>query len=85
MFIFLHAGDVVELHDKLVQTFGGSHGLRDAGLLASAVAQAQTSIGGHYLHPTIAEIAATRAGWTSAPGTTGCSVSCCINARVRLT
>jgi death-on-curing protein len=36
----------------------GSHGVRDPGLLASAIATAETSVGGVYLHPSLAEMAA---------------------------
>ena len=30
---FLTTNDVLYLHDALIDAFGGSHGLRDAGLL----------------------------------------------------
>jgi death-on-curing protein len=38
---FLGVAAVEALHDEQIARFGGSHGLRDAGLLASAVARAE--------------------------------------------
>jgi hypothetical protein len=35
---FLTLDDVLALHDELVQRYGGTPGLRDAGLLESALA-----------------------------------------------
>jgi hypothetical protein len=35
---FLSVEDVLSLHLELVERYGGEHGLRDMGLLASAVA-----------------------------------------------
>jgi len=39
------------LHERLIQVTGGSSGLRDPGLLASAVARAQASFEGKDLYP----------------------------------
>ena len=47
---FLDVDDVVELHAMQIEEFGGGEGLRDRGLLESAVAQPQASIGGEYVH-----------------------------------
>lgn len=50
---------VVEaLHARLIDLFGGSHGLRDPGLLESALAQPQASFGGVPLHNDVWEMAA---------------------------
>jgi len=45
-------------HERQIELYGGSHGLRDPGALESAVATAQVTFGGEYLHPTIPEMAA---------------------------
>jgi len=39
------------LHERLIQLTGGSSGLRDPGLLASAVARPQASFDGEELYP----------------------------------
>ncbi|MFM2429788.1 MAG: hypothetical protein RLZZ511_1001 [Cyanobacteriota bacterium] len=49
---------VLALHDQQIQVFGGSSGIRDLGLLESALAQPLASFGGEFLHPTIADQAA---------------------------
>jgi death-on-curing protein len=48
--VFLDVDDVLELHAMQLEEFGGGAGLRDRGLLESAVAQPQASIGGEYAH-----------------------------------
>lgn len=50
---FLTLDEVIEIHEQQVETYGGSHGLRDAGALESAVAVPQATFGGEYLYPTI--------------------------------
>lgn len=55
---FLKRRFVVEYHSRLVDLFGGSHGLRDAAGLDSALAQAQASFDGQYLHHDVFEMAA---------------------------
>jgi death-on-curing protein len=47
---FLAVDDVLRMHRRQLARFGGSDGLRDRGLLESAVAQAQASFGGTYVH-----------------------------------
>ena len=47
---FLTLEDVMALHDELIQRYGGSKGLRDAGLLEAALALPQAGFGGHYFH-----------------------------------
>jgi len=48
--VFLDVDDVLELHAMQLEEFGGGAGLRDRGLLESAVAQPQASLGGEYVH-----------------------------------
>ena len=55
---FLTVEEALEMHRQSVERFGGSPGLRDMGLLQSALATPQTSFGGQYLHATLAEMAA---------------------------
>lgn len=55
---FLSAEDVLTLHADQVDLYGGEHGVRDMGLLDSAVAQPQASFGGQYLHNDLFEMAA---------------------------
>ena len=43
---------------SLVEKYGGSMGIRDAGLLHSAVAMPQASFGGEFLHKDLFEMAA---------------------------
>lgn len=50
---YLSAKDVLLLHNMAVDESGGSHGLRDLGLLESAVARPQSSFGGEDLYPDI--------------------------------
>jgi len=55
---YLSLAQVIRLHQRIISETGGSNGLRDLGLLESAVAQPQQSFGGEDLHPTLAGKAA---------------------------
>ena len=55
---FLSVEDVLSLHAEQIDLYGGDRGLRDMGLLASAVAQPRATFGGEYLHGDIFEMAA---------------------------
>jgi len=55
---FLTVEEVLDLHEQLVGRFGGGHGLRDLGMLASAVAMPQAGFGDSYLHEDLFEMAA---------------------------
>ena len=55
---FLTAEEVEQIHKRVVAEFGGSAGIRDRGLLESAIAQPQMTFGGEYLHPSVPEMAA---------------------------
>jgi len=48
--LFLDADDVIEIHATQLAVYGGLAGLRDRGLIESAVGQPQTSFGGEYVH-----------------------------------
>lgn len=50
---YLSSEDVLLLHNMAIDESGGSHGLRDLGLLESAVARPQASFGGEDLYPNI--------------------------------
>ena len=56
--IFLTVDEVVEIHHDQIDLYGGSHGLRDRGVLESAVATPAATFGGEYLHASIPQIAA---------------------------
>ena len=51
--IFLTTSQVLFIHVRAVKRFGGSHGIRDIGLVESAVARPHASFGGEYLYKTI--------------------------------
>jgi death on curing protein len=55
---FLTISQVLDIHQRQIQRFGGTSGVRDEGLLDSALAQPQATFGGELLHPTIHEQAA---------------------------
>ena len=56
--IVLTLSEVVGLHEKLIAATGGSPGIRDIGLLESAVLSCSQTFGGEDLYPTILEKAA---------------------------
>ncbi len=56
--LFLTLDDIIESHQNQIDTYGGSHGIRDIGLLESAIAHPEVSFGGQYLHADIFEMAA---------------------------
>lgn len=49
---------VLAIHDDMVERYGGSFGIRDLGLIQSAIARPQASFGGEDLYPTIIDKAA---------------------------
>jgi death-on-curing protein len=55
---FLSLEKLLEIHQIQITEFGGSHGVRDIGLLQSATAMPQAQFGGQYLHPDLYEMAA---------------------------
>jgi death-on-curing protein len=48
---------VLALHADQIRRYGGSAGIRDLGLLQSALAMPLASFGGQYLHPSLHEMA----------------------------
>ena len=50
--------EVIELHRLVLDQTGGSPGIRDLGMLQSALAQPQMTFGGAELYPTLEEKAA---------------------------
>lgn len=55
---FLSLEDVFLIHDEQLEAYGGIQGIRDRGLLESAVMMPQASFGGEYLHQNLFEMAA---------------------------
>lgn len=55
---FLDLDRALRMHRSLIEAYGGSDGLRDAGLLESALAMPQASFDGQYLHADLFEMAA---------------------------
>jgi death-on-curing protein len=55
---FLSVEDVIFLHDEQLVRFGGAAGIRDQGLLESAVGMPQASFGGEFLHADLFAMAA---------------------------
>ncbi|HOX39598.1 MAG TPA: type II toxin-antitoxin system death-on-curing family toxin [Candidatus Brocadiia bacterium] len=55
---FLSLGDVLEIHRDQIGRYGGGAGVRDMGLLQSALAVPRSSFGGRYLHGDLFEMAA---------------------------
>ncbi len=55
---FLTLDDVLESHAEQIANYGGSDGIRDQGLLESAIAQPMSMFDGQYLHADIFEMAA---------------------------
>ena len=48
--VFLTLAEVIEVHVDQIRRYGGPAGLRDLGLLQSALAQPQASFAGQWLH-----------------------------------
>ncbi|HZH75622.1 MAG TPA: type II toxin-antitoxin system death-on-curing family toxin [Archangium sp.] len=55
---FLTLEDVLDIHTQQLARFGGGEGMRDLGLLESALAQPQATFGGEYVHQSLWEMAA---------------------------
>jgi death on curing protein len=56
--LFLTLDEVLSLHAMQIRLFGGSSGLRDIGLLESAIGNVEATFGGELLHETLFEMAA---------------------------
>ncbi|MDA0265597.1 MAG: type II toxin-antitoxin system death-on-curing family toxin [Cyanobacteria bacterium] len=58
MIRFLTLIEVLELHRQIIEQSGGAFGIRDIGLLESAIAQPRMTFGGEDLYPSLLEKAA---------------------------
>lgn len=55
---FLTLAEVLEIHKDQLERHGGAPGIRDMGLVESALAMPQAGLGGEYFHGTLFEMAA---------------------------
>ena len=55
---YLSLGEIVDLHQALLEQTGGATGVRDLGMLESALAQPRATFDGMDLHPTLVQKAA---------------------------
>lgn len=56
--LFLTLDEVLEIHRRQVELYGGADGVRDPAGLESAIATPMATFGGQYLHATIPAMAA---------------------------
>ena len=56
--VFLNLAEVLEIHRDQIERYGGQAGIRDLGLLQSALAMPAAGFGGRYLHEDLLEMAA---------------------------
>jgi death-on-curing protein len=56
--LFLTFDEVLSLHEEQIRLFGGSAGVRDIGLLHSAMGNVEATFGAIFLHETVFEMAA---------------------------
>lgn len=56
--LFLGLDEVLEIHHDQITRYGGSEGIRDLGLLQSALAMPQAGAGNQYFHADLFEMAA---------------------------
>lgn len=56
--VYITLDEVLAIHDDMVERYGGSFGIRDLGLIQSAIARPQATFGGEDLYPTIIDKAA---------------------------
>ncbi|MEJ6949987.1 type II toxin-antitoxin system death-on-curing family toxin [Natronospora cellulosivora (SeqCode)] len=56
--IFVPKELILYFYDQLIQTYGGTYGIRDEKLLDSALEQAKATYEGNYLHDTLMKMAA---------------------------
>ena len=50
---YLILDEVIAIHDSMIELYGGSFGIRDIGLVQSAISRPQASFGSVDLYPTI--------------------------------
>ena len=56
--VFLTLDEVLAIHQDQIMRYGGTPGVRDLGLLQSALAQPCATFGGQFLHANLMEMAA---------------------------
>jgi death-on-curing protein len=56
--IFLSLDEVIEIHRDMITRYSGGAGIRDLGLLQSALAMPQATFGGQFLHADLYEMGA---------------------------
>ena len=56
--LFLTLEEVLGIHEDRIRKYGGSFGVRDLGLLQSALGTVEATFGGAFLHGTLFEMAA---------------------------
>ena len=56
--IFLEVDEILRIHVDQINRYGGTEGLRDRGLLESAIAMPKATFSGDFLHRDIFEMAA---------------------------
>ncbi|MFL6245742.1 MAG: type II toxin-antitoxin system death-on-curing family toxin [Thermoanaerobaculia bacterium] len=56
--LFLTLEEVLAIHENRIRKYGGSSGLRDLGLLQSALGSVEATFGGEFLNETLLEMAA---------------------------
>lgn len=56
--LFLSVDNIIQIHERMFEEFGGMPGVADQGLLESAAAMPGAGVSGEYLHKTIPAMAA---------------------------
>jgi len=56
--VFLTLEEVLAIHENRIRKYGGTSGLRDLGLLQSALGSVEATFGGQFLNETLLEMAA---------------------------
>jgi len=52
---YLTINEALEIHNRVIEQSGGAKGIRDLGVLESALAQPKMTFGGEDLYPTVVE------------------------------
>ena len=56
--VFLTLAEIFEIHNNQIELYGGEPGLRELGLLQSAIAQPEATFGAEWLHKDLFSMAA---------------------------
>lgn len=56
--LFLSLDEVLEIHERQIERYGGSSGIRDSAAIESAIAMPPATFGGEFLHKSIPAMAA---------------------------